>query len=104
MMGLIERTGDVVKYGVGLDLMSLSRSIADNRSKVGAIFDYFDSMLVGLTAKRSTEVLNTYVLPLSKRVPIATSLRSVTGWQRVPPSSSNRFVHHVFVDYAESAK
>src|SRR3546814_7877624 len=57
MMGLIEEMeGDRRKYGVGhFDLIIIDEAHRSVYQKYGAIFRYFDSYLIGLTATRSEE-------------------------------------------------
>ena len=92
MMGLIDETsGDVVKYGVGhFDLIIIDEAHRSVYQKYGAIFDYFDSVLVGLTATPSEEVdKNTYDLfELEQGVPTdAYELeKAVQDGYLVPPS------------------
>ncbi len=65
MMGLIDETdGDQARYDVGhFDLVIIDEAHRSVYQKYGAIFDYFDSLLVGLTATPSEEVdRNTYEL------------------------------------------
>lgn len=58
MMGLIdERTGGSRRFGVGhFDLIIIDEAHRSVYQKYGAIFDYFDSLLVGLTATPRDEV------------------------------------------------
>lgn len=65
MLGLIDETkGQERKFGVGhFDLVIIDEAHRSIFMKYGAIFDYFDSMLVGLTATPKDEVgRNTYKL------------------------------------------
>jgi type I restriction enzyme R subunit len=65
MLGLIDETkGEERKFGVGhFDLVIIDEAHRSVFMKYGAIFDYFDSMLVGLTATPKDEVgRNTYKL------------------------------------------
>ena len=65
MMGLIDATdGDEATFGVGhFDLIIIDEAHRSVYQKYGAIFEYFDSLLVGLTATPSKEVdRNTYSL------------------------------------------
>ena len=65
MIGLIDETkGKERKFGVGhFDLVIIDEAHRSVFMKYGAIFDYFDSMLVGLTATPKDEVgKNTYRL------------------------------------------
>src|SRR3546814_16406189 len=58
MMGLIEEMeGDRRKYGVGhFDLIIIDEAHRSVYQKYGAIFRYFDSYLIGLTATPRDEV------------------------------------------------
>ena len=78
MMGLIDETsGDVVKYGVGhFDLIIIDEAHRSVYQKYGAIFDYFDSMLVGLTATLERKLI---------RTPMTSSSLS-KGFQQMPTS------------------
>ena len=65
MMGLIdEAAGPQRKFGVGhFDLIVIDEAHRSIYQRYGAIFEYFDSFLVGLTATPKTEVeRNTYQL------------------------------------------
>jgi type I restriction enzyme R subunit len=65
MMGLIDETkGGVARFGVGhFDLVIIDEAHRSVYQKYGAIFRYFDSLLVGLTATPREEVdKNTYEL------------------------------------------
>ncbi|MEI8231969.1 MAG: type I restriction-modification enzyme R subunit C-terminal domain-containing protein, partial [Actinomycetes bacterium] len=65
MMGLIDETNDGQRrFGVGhFDLVVIDEAHRSVYKKYGAIFDYFDSLLVGLTATPKDEVdRNTYGL------------------------------------------
>ncbi len=65
MMGLIDDTrDDQRRFGVGhFDLVIIDEAHRSVFQKYGAIFDYFDSLLVGLTATPKDEVdRNTYSL------------------------------------------
>ena len=65
MMGLIEESRDgQSRFGVGhFDLVIIDEAHRSVYQKYGAIFDYFDSLLVGLTATPKDEVdRNTYRL------------------------------------------
>jgi type I restriction enzyme R subunit len=65
MMGLIDSTkGNEARFGVGhFDLVIIDEAHRSVYQKYGAIFRYFDSLLVGLTATPSKEVdRNTYGL------------------------------------------
>lgn len=66
MMGLIEqaREGDERRFGVGhFDLIIIDEAHRSIFQKYRAIFDYFDSLLVGLTATPRDEIdRNTYKL------------------------------------------
>jgi type I restriction enzyme R subunit len=65
MMGLIDATeGDSRRFGPGyFDLVVIDEAHRSVYQKYGAIFDYFDSLLVGLTATPRDEVdRNTYRL------------------------------------------
>ena len=73
MMGLIDATRDEQKrFGVGhFDLIVIDEAHRSVYRKYGAIFDYFDSLLVGLTATPKDEVaFDTYKLfDLERGVP-----------------------------------
>ena len=58
MMGLIDETADGKRrFGVGhFDLVVIDEAHRSVYQKYGAIFDYFDSLLVGLTATPKDEV------------------------------------------------
>jgi hypothetical protein len=61
MMGLIDESSDGLrKFGVGhFDPIVIDEAYRSVYQKYGAIFDYFDSLLVGLTAtpsRRSTAI------------------------------------------------
>lgn len=77
MMGLIdEMSGDQRRFGVGhFDLIVIDEAHRSVYQKYGAIFRYFDSLLVGLTATPREEVdRDTYALfDLEKGVPTAMS-------------------------------
>ncbi|MEA3642162.1 MAG: DEAD/DEAH box helicase family protein [Lamprobacter sp.] len=65
MMGLIDQTqGHEARFGVGhFDLIIIDEAHRSVYQKYGAIFRYFDSLLVGLTATPREEVdKNTYAL------------------------------------------
>ncbi|WP_045216942.1 DEAD/DEAH box helicase family protein [Desulfonatronovibrio magnus] len=65
MMGLIDETkGNTARFGVGhFDLVIIDEAHRSVYQKYGAIFRYFDSMLIGLTATPSEHVdRNTYEL------------------------------------------
>jgi type I restriction enzyme R subunit len=65
MMGLIdERNQDQRRFGVGhFDLVVIDEAHRSVYQKYGAIFEYFDSLLVGLTATPKDEIdRNTYGL------------------------------------------
>lgn len=65
IMGLIDQTdGGVARFGVGhFDLVIIDEAHRSVYQKYGAIFHYFDSLLVGLTATPREEVdKNTYDL------------------------------------------
>ena len=65
MMGLIDETkGGVARFGGGhFDLVIIDEAHRSVYQKYGAIFDYFDSLLLGLTATPRDEVdKNTYDL------------------------------------------
>ncbi|MCY4310375.1 MAG: DEAD/DEAH box helicase family protein, partial [Rhodospirillaceae bacterium] len=65
MMGLIDETkGDEARFGVGhFDLVIIDEAHRSVYQKYGAIFRYFDSLLVGLTATPRDQVdRNTYRL------------------------------------------
>ena len=65
MMGLIDEADDGQRrFGVGhFDLVIIDEAHRSVYQKYGAIFDYFDSLLVGLTATPKDEVdRNTYRL------------------------------------------
>ncbi len=65
MMGLIDETREgTARFGVGhFDLVIIDEAHRSVYQKYGAIFEYFDSMLVGLTATPSEHVdRNTYDL------------------------------------------
>jgi type I restriction enzyme R subunit len=65
MMGLIDATeGDTRRFGPGyFDLVVIDEAHRSVYQKYGAIFDYFDSLLIGLTATPRDEVdRNTYRL------------------------------------------
>ncbi|MFP4108619.1 MAG: DEAD/DEAH box helicase family protein, partial [Desulfonatronovibrio sp.] len=65
MMGLIDETkGNIARFGVGhFDLVIIDAAHRSVYQKYGAIFRYFDSMLIGLTATPSEHVdRNTYEL------------------------------------------
>ncbi|HEX7704826.1 MAG TPA: DEAD/DEAH box helicase family protein, partial [Thermoanaerobaculia bacterium] len=73
MMGLIDETGDGMRrFGPGhFDLIVIDEAHRSVYKKYGAIFEYFDSLLVGLTATPKDEVdRDTYKLfDLEKGVP-----------------------------------
>ncbi|MEO7591190.1 MAG: DEAD/DEAH box helicase family protein, partial [Byssovorax sp.] len=73
MMGLIDDTKDGLKrFGAGhFDLIVIDEAHRSVYQKYGAIFEYFDSLLVGLTATPKDEVdVNTYRLfDLERGVP-----------------------------------
>ena len=73
MMGLIDETKDGQRrFGVGhFDLIVIDEAHRSVYQKYGAIFDYFDALLVGLTATPKDEVdINTYRLfDLERGVP-----------------------------------
>ena len=73
MMGLIDDTKDGLKrFGAGhFDLIVIDEAHRSVYQKYGAIFEYFDSLLVGLTATPKDEVdFNTYKLfDLERGVP-----------------------------------
>jgi len=73
MMGLIEETKDGERrFGVGhFDLIVIDEAHRSVYQKYRAIFDYFDSLLVGLTATPKDEIdINTYGLfDLERGVP-----------------------------------
>ncbi|MBI4327917.1 MAG: DEAD/DEAH box helicase family protein [Chloroflexi bacterium] len=73
MMGLIDETkGGQRRFGVGhFDLIIIDEAHRSVYQKYGAIFEYFDSLLVGLTATPRDEIdRNTYGLfDLEKGVP-----------------------------------
>jgi len=58
MMGLIDETHDGQRrFGVGhFDLVIIDEAHRSVYQKYGAIFEYFDSLLVGLTASRATRL------------------------------------------------
>lgn len=58
MMGLIDETKDGQRrFGVGhFDLIIIDEAHRSVYQKYGAIFDYFDSLLVGLTATPRVEI------------------------------------------------
>ena len=65
MMGLINETaGDLRRFGPGhFDLVVIDEAHRSVYRKYGAIFDYFDSLLVGLTATPKDDIdRNTYKL------------------------------------------
>ena len=65
MMGLIDETkGDTARFGVGhFDMVIIDEAHRSVYQKYGAIFRYFDSLLVGLTATPRDQVdRNTYEL------------------------------------------
>ncbi len=65
MMGLIDETkGDEARFSVGhFDLVIIDEAHRSVYQKYGAIFRYFDSLLVGLTATPREQVdRNTYSL------------------------------------------
>lgn len=65
MMGLIDETsGNERRFGVGhFDLVIIDEAHRSVYQKYGAIFDYFDSLLIGLTATPKDEIdRNTYNL------------------------------------------
>ncbi len=65
MMGLIDDVRDGLrKFGIGhFDLVIIDEAHRSVYQKYGAIFDYFDSLLVGLTATPRDEIdRNTYRL------------------------------------------
>jgi type I restriction enzyme, R subunit len=65
MMGLIDqKNGETQKFGVGhFDLIIIDEAHRSVYQKYRAIFDYFDSLLVGLTATPKDEIdRNTYSL------------------------------------------
>jgi type I restriction enzyme, R subunit len=65
MMGLIDETnGDEARFGVGhFDLIIIDEAHRSVYQKYGAIFKYFDSLLVGLTATPREQIdKNTYSL------------------------------------------
>ena len=73
MLNLINNTADTVrKFGVGFfDLVIVDEAHRSIYAKYGALFDYFDSYLVGLTATPKNEVdHNTYAMfQLERGVP-----------------------------------
>jgi type I restriction enzyme R subunit len=73
MMGLIDETKDGQRrFGAGhFDLVIIDEAHRSVYQKYGAIFDYFDSLLVGLTATPKDEIdINTYGLfDLERGVP-----------------------------------
>ena len=73
MMGLIDETGDSGRrFGVGhFDLIVIDEAHRSVFQKYSAIFDYFDALLVGLTATPKDEIgRSTYTLfDLEKGVP-----------------------------------
>ena len=73
MMGLIDETQDGQRrFGVGhFDIVIIDEAHRSVYQKYRAIFDYFDSLLVGLTATPKDEIdLNTYRLfDLERGVP-----------------------------------
>ncbi len=91
MMGMIDETkGGEARFGVGhFDLVIIDEAHRSVYQKYGAIFRYFDSLLVGLTATPREEVdKNTYELfDLEPGVPTdAYELeQAVTGGFLVPP-------------------
>ncbi len=76
MMGLIDETNDGQRrFGVGhFDLIVIDEAHRSVYQKYGAIFDYFDALLVGLTATPKDEIdINTYGLfDLERGVPTDT--------------------------------
>lgn len=65
MMGLIdERSGGTARFGPGhFDLVVIDEAHRSVYQRYGAIFDYFDSLLIGLTATPKDEIdRNTYGL------------------------------------------
>ncbi len=96
MMGLIDETGDSGRrFGVGhFDLIVIDEAHRSVFQKYSAIFDYFDSLLVGLTATPKDEIgRNTYTLfDLEKGVPTdAYSLEeAVADKFLVPPTAGGR--------------
>lgn len=93
MMNLIDtRAGDAVRFGSGhFDLVIIDEAHRSVYQRYGAIFDYFDSLLVGLTATPKDEIdHNTYGLfDLEDGVPTdAYSLdKAVEDEYLVPPAS-----------------
>ena len=91
MMGLINETmGSEARFGVGhFDLVIIDEAHRSVYQKYGAIFQYFDSLLVGLTATPSEQIdRNTYELfDLEPGVPTdAYELETaVTDGYLVPP-------------------
>ena len=73
MMGLIDETkGGQRRFGVGhFDLIVIDEAHRSVYQKYGAIFQYFDSLLVGLTATPKDEIdINTYgIFDLERGVP-----------------------------------
>lgn len=73
MMNLIDQTKkDEKRFGVGqFDLVIIDESHRSIYKKYGAIFDYFDSLLLGLTATPKTDIdKNTYrIFELEDNVP-----------------------------------
>ncbi len=93
MMGLINDLGDGQrKFGVGhFDLVIIDEAHRSVYQKYRAIFDYFDSFLVGLTATPREEIdFNTYQLfDLETRVPtdVYTLEEAVKDRYLVPPKA-----------------
>src|SRR5712691_7272533 len=93
MMGLIDETKDGQRrFGVGhFDLVIIDEAHRSVYQKYRAIFDYFDSLLVGLTATPKDEIdVNTYALfDLERGVPTdAYSLEdAISDGFLVPPKA-----------------
>ncbi len=91
MMGLInEKEGGVSRFGIGhFDLIVIDEAHRSIYQKYRAIFDYFDSLLIGLTATPKDEVdRNTYSLfDLEKGAPTSSYDldKAVTDGYLVPP-------------------
>ena len=84
MMGLIEEARDGQRrFGVGhFDLVIIDEAHRSVYQKYGAIFEYFDSLLVGLTANRKTEPIETLIDCLTLKTacrPIITRLTKRSG-------------------------
>ena len=94
MMGLIDETRDGQRrFGVGhFDLVIIDEAHRSVFQKYRAIFDYFDSLLVGLTATPKDEVdRNTYSLfDLENGVPTDAYCARRSGARRLPRAAEGR--------------